>query len=81
MEILHTQGIRRLVVAPIRKRSVIGFLGVDNPKRHHGDAAQLHTMSCFLTERLHDTAAGKLVPEIACEEVLGTTNLDFGKSS
>lgn len=39
-EILHTQGIRRLVVAPIRKaQRVIGFLGVDNPKRHHGDAA------------------------------------------
>ena len=79
-EILHTQGIRRLVVAPIRKaQRVIGFLGVDNPKRHHGDAAQLHTMSCFLTERLHDTAAGKLVPEIACEEVLGTTNLGLWK--
>lgn len=79
-KLLHSQGIRRLVVAPIRKaQNVVGFLGVDNPKRHHGDEAQLHTMSCFLADRLHDTVSGGVIPEIASEEVLDAANLGLWK--
>lgn len=51
-KILSDQGIRRLLVTPIRKgQTLIGFIGVDNPRYCHGDAAQLCAVAYFLADR------------------------------
>lgn len=52
-ELLKEQEISHLIVSPIWKDSdVIGFIGVDNPKKHMDDPAQVQTMSYFIADRI-----------------------------
>lgn len=52
-DLLRTQEIDHLIVSPIWNDSnVIGFIGVDNPRKHVGDPAQVQTMSYFVADRL-----------------------------
>lgn len=52
-ELLATQDIDRLMVAPVwKERQLIGFIGVDNPECHSGDDALIHTMAYFLADRI-----------------------------
>lgn len=52
-DVLSSQGIKNLLAAPIwKERRLIGFIGVDNPRYCREDDAQLHTMACFLADRV-----------------------------
>lgn len=52
-EVLNAQKIRSLIVSPIwRDSDVIGFIGVDNPKKREHDPGQVQTMSYFIADRL-----------------------------
>ena len=51
-KVLRLQGIHHLLVTAIKKdQCSIGFIGVDNPRSHHEDVRQLHTISYFLADR------------------------------
>lgn len=51
--VLSSQGIKNLLAVPIwKERRLIGFIGVDNPRYRREDDAQLHTMACFLADRV-----------------------------
>ena len=68
-EVLRMQGVYRLLVTAIKKGQYnIGFIGVDNPRSHHEDVRQLHTISCFLADRLYQSGR---------EEGWGEAQLDF----
>lgn len=50
---LKGMGIKNLIVAPVRKnKDIVGFIIVDEPKKHRKDSAQLETMAYFLADRL-----------------------------
>ena len=52
-EVLHSQGISRLIAVPIRlDGSVIGFIGVDNPRYSIHDDSQIRVLSYFLVNRI-----------------------------
>lgn len=51
--LMKTQGIRSLIIAPIRKsHEVVGFIIVDTPDKHRTDCGQLETMAYLLADRL-----------------------------
>lgn len=59
-KVLRLQGIHRLLVTAIKKdQCSIGFIGVDNPRSHHEDVRQLHTISYFLADRLNQSGGGQ----------------------
>lgn len=78
-QVLASQGIDRLIAAPIWKRhKLIGFLGVDNPRAHQEDDAQIHTMACFLAERVNrNETEARLNDLLVChyEDILKVTDL------
>ena len=51
--ILHDQGINRLIAVPIRDQgTILGFIGVDNPRYAIQDDAQVRVLSSFLLYRI-----------------------------
>lgn len=78
-KILEKQGVRRLLAAPMWKnKKLLGFIGVDNPKYHHVDDAQIYTMAYFLADRIQrdetETRLSELL-EFNKEDVLKKTRL------
>lgn len=52
-EVLKTQEITRLIAVPIRlDRTLIGFIGVDNPRYSIHDDSQIRVLSYFLVNRM-----------------------------
>ena len=52
-EVLKAQGITRLIAVPIRlDRTLIGFIGVDNPRYSIHDDSQIRVLSYFLVNRI-----------------------------
>lgn len=52
-EILHRQGIQRLIAVPLLDdNQVVGFIGVDNPRRSIHDDSQMRVLASFLVTRL-----------------------------
>lgn len=52
-EILSSQGIKSLIVAPVWENgNLIGFIGVDDPKKHTCNYSHISTIACFLADRL-----------------------------
>lgn len=52
-EVLKAQGIARLIAVPIRMdETLIGFVGVDNPRYSIHDDAQIRVLSYFLVNRI-----------------------------
>ena len=53
-EILHAQGISRLIAVPLQDgEHTIGFIGVDNPRYSIHDDSQIRVLSHFLRSRIH----------------------------
>lgn len=62
-EILKAQGIESLMAAPLlRDDEIVGFLGVDNPKRHRGDMMLLQSVVDFVTA---DLEKRRLIEELS----------------
>ena len=52
-DILKMQNITNLLVSPVwKKGEAIGFIGVDNPKKHKTHCEQVQTMALFIADRL-----------------------------
>lgn len=52
-EVLAAQDIERLLAVPLlRDSEIIGFLGVDNPRKHNEDATLLSSLQFFITNSL-----------------------------
>lgn len=52
-EVLRSQGISRLIAVPLRlDGTVIGFIGVDNPRYSIHDDSQIRVLSYFLVNRI-----------------------------
>ncbi len=52
-EILKEQDIQSLLAVPLRRKGkIIGFLGVDNPRKHNDDATLLSSIQYFITNSL-----------------------------
>lgn len=53
-DVLDAQDIDRLLAVPlIKDNTVIGFLGVDNPRKHCDDATLLSSIQYFITETVY----------------------------
>lgn len=78
-EILNIQNIKRLIVSPIwNNGNVIGFIGVDDPKKHIHDCGQVQTMAVFVADRIQKDEAKDRLSELLnfqYKDILKTTNL------
>ena len=64
-EILHPQGIRRLLAAPIwKKKTVTCFLGVDNPRHCMADDSLIRMLVLFLNNRFHHNETEERLGEL-----------------
>ena len=63
--VLAPQGIKNLIVAPIRKnKEIIGFIGVDNPRHCATDDAQLQTLTLFVENRFQKNETEERLGEL-----------------
>lgn len=78
-EILAAQDITHLIVSPVwQGQSLVGFIGVDNPRKRAMDCGQVQTMALFLADRIQkDKTKGRLqeLLNLHYEDVLKTTEL------
>lgn len=78
-EILAAQEITHLIVSPVWSgQNVIGFIGVDNPRKHAGNCGQVQTMALFLADRiLKDKTKDRLqeLLNLHYSDILKTTEL------
>lgn len=78
-ETLKMQNIKSLITSPIwHKNEVIGFIGVDDPRKYGLDATQVQTMAYFIAERLQKDDTKKRLGELLTfhsEDILKTTKL------
>ena len=52
-EILKLQDINRLLAVPLlRDEKIVGFMGVDNPRKHYSDETLLASLQFFVTDSL-----------------------------
>ena len=52
-DMLREQQVERLLAVPLgRKEKILGFLGVDNPRKHYNDATLLSSIQYFITNSL-----------------------------
>lgn len=52
-EILKMQDINRLLAVPLlRDEKIVGFMGVDNPRKHYSDETLLASLQFFVTDSL-----------------------------
>lgn len=53
-EVLQAQNITRLIAVPLQDNgSIVGFIGVDNPRKSIRDDSQIRVLAHFLITRLH----------------------------
>lgn len=78
-EILAAQDITHLIVSPVwHGQSVIGFIGVDNPRKHSGNCGQVQTMALFLADRIQKDKTKDRLQELLnlhYADILKTTEL------
>lgn len=78
-EVLYAQGIRRLIVAPIKLgKRLIGFIGVDNQKHCIQDDAQIRMMALFMASRLQKNETEERLGELLNfhhRDILSATDL------
>ena len=76
-ERLHTQKIRRALIIPVWKdKKMVGFLGVDNPKRCHVEDDQIHVLIYILAEM----GSGRMRDKVRLSELLESEREDTLKS-
>ena len=77
--ILAAQDITSLIVSPIWQDSAaVGFIGVDNPRKHATDCGQVQTMALFLADRIQKDSTRDRLEELLdlhYEDILQTTDL------
>ena len=61
--------VHSVIIVPFSKRISMGFVGIDNPKRHNGDSIPLHVLSYAIVIELNEI---KLVKENAA--IRGVSN-------
>ena len=78
-EILASQNISNMIVAPIwNDEKVIGFLGVDDPKRYAENVMHIQAMAHFVVERLQKDITKQRLSELLTfhsEDILKITGL------
>lgn len=78
-EILAMQDVHSLIVSPVWKNhEAIGFIGVDNPKKHCTRGEQVQTMALFIADRLQKDETKERLRELLnlhYEDILQTTQL------
>lgn len=64
-EVLHPQGIYRLMASPIwHGKNIVGFLGVDNPRHCIEDDSLIQMLSLFLNYRFHHNETEERLGEL-----------------
>ena len=80
-EVLHQQGIQRLIVVPLRENSkTIGFIGVDNPRYCIRDDSQVRVLASFLLTRIrqyHNEYYYRLLLQENNNQLLHTLHIGF----
>jgi len=78
-ETLKVQNIKSLITSPIwHNNEVIGFVGVDDPKKYNLNPMQVQTMAYFIAERLQKDTTKQRLGELLTfhsEDILKTTKL------
>lgn len=77
--ILKMQEVTHLIVSPVWKnKEAIGFIGVDNPRKHKTHCGQVQTMALFVSDRLQKDETKQRLNELLnlqYEDILKTTSL------
>lgn len=80
-EILHKQGIQRLIAVPLCDNDkIIGFIGVDNPRYCIRDDSQVRVLASFLLTRIrqdHNEYYYRLLLQENNTELLHNLNIGF----
>ena len=78
-EILAAQDITHLIVSPIwQDQQAVGFIGVDNPRKHATDCGQVQTMALFVADRIQKDKTKDRLQELLnlhYADILKTTEL------
>ena len=78
-ELLDSYEVESIILAPLWKGSqVVGFISVENPKKHKKESTQLQTMAYFLADRLQKDDTKQRLGELLTfhsEDVLKITRL------
>ena len=75
-DVLEAQDIDRLLAVPLWKdEDIIGFLGVDNPRRHYDDPTLLSSIQYFITSSIFDRQQKEQLRYLSYRDILtGTYN-------
>ena len=70
-EMLRNQNVWRLLAVPLRKeKQIIGFLGLDNPRRHAQDPTLLASIQFFITNSLGQRNQQKYLEQLSYSDTL-----------
>lgn len=70
-EILAAQNINSLIAVPLKRSNVIiGFMGVDNPKKNYNDLTLLSSVQFFITEAMERKSAQEALTNMSYTDTL-----------
>lgn len=70
-DMLQEQQVDRLLAVPLkRKKKIIGFLGVDNPKNHYDDATLLSSIQYFITNSIERKERQQQLEDLSYRDML-----------
>lgn len=74
-ELLRAQNIRSLVAVPLMEEDVIiGFFGVDNPRKNYHDLSLMSSAAFFITDSMEKQARNELLNRLSFEDSLTGLN-------
>ena len=70
-DMLQEQEVDRLLAVPLKKKKkIIGFLGVDNPRNHYDDATLLSSIQYFIINSIERKERQKQLEELSYHDML-----------
>ncbi len=70
-DILRKQQVDRLLAVPLRKKKkIIGFLGVDNPRNHYDDATLLSSIQYFIINSMERKERQQQLEDLSYRDML-----------
>ena len=70
-DMLQAQEVDRLLAVPLKKKNeIVGFLGVDNPRKHYDDATLLSSIQYFIINSLERKERQQQLENLSCRDML-----------
>ena len=74
-DLLKKQNIRSLVAVPLMEENeIVGFFGVDNPKKNYHDLSLMSSAAFFITDSMEKKARNELLNRLSFEDSLTGLN-------